>query len=325
MVGSEEKMETSPYLQLRERLQKRDRSLREKVMSLEEASALVADGSRVGVGGSTLSRTPMAMIWQLIRDQKKDLSVSRCIVSSEGDWLFGSGICKEIETSWFSQGIVWGISKVMRHYAETKKAGFQEWSHLGMGMRFRAGAMGVPFLPMRAMLGSDVLALRPEPKQINCPFTDEPILLVPALNPDVALIHVQRADAYGNAQIDGLPFMDVDLAMAADSVILTTERIVSNDQIRRAPDQTKIGFFNVDAVVEVPFGSAPHECTNVYEPFLSHMDYYTDLVNKDPVEGMNAYIEKYIREPKSWNEYLKLLGLEELLDAAKRGRSLLND
>lgn len=318
-------MQASPYLNLRERLSKRDRSLREKVMTLEQASALVQDGSQVGVGGSTLSRTPMAMIWQLIRDNKKDLSVYRSITSSEGDWLFASGICKNIETSWFSQGIVWGISKVMRHYVETKKASFQEWSHMGMGMRFRAGAMGVPFLPMRSMIGSDVLSLRPETKTIDCPFTNEPLLLIPALNPHVALIHVQRCDAYGNAQIDGLPFMDIDLAMAADSVILTTERIVSNDQIRRSPDQTKIAFFNVDAVVEVPFGCAPHECTNVYEPFLSHMDYYTGSVNKDPVGAMQEYIDQYIRGPKSWNEYLALLGLDEVLDAAKRGRSLLND
>ena len=194
-----------------------------------------------------------------------------------------------------------------------------------MGMRFRAGAMGVPFLPMRSMLGSDVLKLRPETKTIRCPFTDEEVLLVPALNPDVAIIHVQRCDAYGNAQMDGLQFMDIDLAMAANRVILTTERIVSNDQIRRAPDQTKIPFFTVDAVVEVPYGCAPHECTNVYEPLFDHMDGYTAQVNGDPIAGMQEYLDRYVREPKSWNEYLSLLGLGDLLDASRRGRSMLND
>ena len=148
---------------------------------------------------------------------------------------------------------------------------------------------------------------------------------MPALNPDVAIIHVQRCDAYGNAQMDGLQFMDIDLAMAANRVILTTERIVSNDQIRRSPDQTKIPFFAVDAVVEVPYGCAPHECSNVYEPLFKHMDYYTSLVNADPVAAMQDYIERYIRQPKSWNDYLNLLGLDELLDAARRGRSMLND
>ena len=194
-----------------------------------------------------------------------------------------------------------------------------------MGMRFRAGAMGVPFLPMRSMLGSDVLKQRPEARTLVCPFTGEDVLLVPALNPDVAIIHVQRCDAYGNAQIDGMDFMDIDLAMAANRVILTTERIVSNDQIRRAPDQTRIPFFAVEAVVEVPYGCAPHECTNVYEPLFEHMDFYTSKVNGDPVAGMQEYIERYVLGPKSWNDYLGLLGLDELLDASRRGRSMLND
>ena len=108
-------------------------------------------------------------------------------------------------TSWFSQGILWGVSKVMRHHVETGSARYEEWSHLAVGMRFRAGAMGVPFMPIRSMLGSGVFAQRPEAVEMICPFTQEKVLLVPALNPDVALIHVQRADAYGNAQIDGLP------------------------------------------------------------------------------------------------------------------------
>jgi len=313
------------YLDLRRKLAERDRSLHEKVVSLEEAASLVKDGETVGIGGSTLSRTPMAMIFALIRAGRKGLSCARGIVSSEGDLLFASGISDHIVTSWFSQGIVWGISKVMRHHVEGRKARFDEWSHMAMGLRFRAGAMGLPFLPMRSMLGSDVLRERPEPREMACPFTGEKLLLVPALNPDVAIIHVQRCDAYGNAQIDGLQFMDIDLALAANRVILTTERIVSNDQIRRAPDQTKIPFFAVEAVVEVPFGCAPHECGGVYEPLFRHMDYYTSLVNTDPVSGMGEYLERYIYGPKSWIDYLELLGLAELLDAARRGRSIANE
>jgi len=313
------------YLELRRKLAERDRSLHEKVVSLEEAASLVKDGETVGIGGSTLSRTPMAMIFALIRAGRKGLSCARGIVSSEGDLLFASGISDHIVTSWFSQGIVWGISKVMRHHVEGRKARFDEWSHMAMGLRFRAGAMGLPFLPMRSMLGSDVLRERPEPREMACPFTGEKLLLVPALNPDVAIIHVQRCDAYGNAQIDGLQFMDIDLALAANRVILTTERIVSNDQIRRAPDQTKIPFFAVEAVVEVPFGCAPHECGGVYEPLFRHMDYYTSLVNTDPVSGMGEYLERYIYGPKSWIDYLELLGLADLLDAARRGRSIANE
>ena len=313
------------YLDLRRTLAERDRSLHEKVVSLEEAAGLVHDGETVGIGGSTLSRTPMAMIWALIRAGKKRLSCSRGIVSSEGDLLFASGVSDHIVTSWFSQGIVWGISKVMRHHVERRIARFDEWSHMAMGLRFRAGAMGLPFLPVRSMLGSDVRRERPEPREMVCPFTGDKLLLVPALNPDVAIIHVQRCDAYGNAQIDGLQFMDFDLALAANRVILTTERIVSNDQIRRAPDQTKIPFFAVEAVVEIPFGCAPHECGGVYEPLFRHMDYYTSLVNADPVDGMREYLERYVYGPKSWIDYLGLLGLDDLLDAARRGRSIANE
>ena len=312
------------YLDLRRKLSARDRSLHEKVVNLEEAAALVKDGESVGIGGSTLSRTPMAMIWALIRGRKKKLACSRGITSSEGDWLLGSGACEHIQTSWFSQGIVWGISKVMRHYVESGKVRFDEWSHMAMGMRYRAGAMGVPFLPMRSMLGSDVMKQRPEAREMDCPFTGDKLLLVPALNPDVALIHVQRCDAYGNAQIDGLQFLDIDLAMAATRVILTTERIVSNDQIRRAPDQTKIPFFAVEAVVEVPFGCAPHECSGINEPLFKHMDYYTSLVNKEPVKGMAEYLDRYVYGPKSWTDYLNLLGLDHLLEAARHGRSVSN-
>jgi glutaconate CoA-transferase subunit A len=313
---------TYKYTKLRSDLAQRDRSLREKVVSLEEAVSFVKDDESVGIGGSTMSRTPMGLIWALIRAKRRKLLCSRCIISSDGDLLYGSGASEHIVTSWFSQGILWGVSKVMRHYVETGKARFDEWSHMAMGMRFRAGAMGVPFLPIRSMLGSDVLGQRPEAKEMDCPFTGEKLLLVPALNPDVALIHVQRCDPYGNAQIDGLQFMDVDLAMAANRVILTTERIVSNDQIRRAPDQTKIPFFAVDAVVELPVGCAPHECYGVYEPMMRHMEYYVGLVNNDPVKGMQEYLDRFVYGPGSWTEFLDLIGIAEVLVAARAGNSI---
>lgn len=313
------------YASLRESLARRDRSLREKVTSLHDAATLVQDGMSVGIGGSTMSRTPMAMLWELMRQRRRHLSCSRSIVSTDGDLLFGADVADEIVTSWFAQGILWGLSKVMRHHVEKGGKRFQEWSHMAMGMRFRAGGMGVPFLPIRSMLGSDVRRQRPEAKELDCPFTGERLLLVPALNPDVALIHVQRCDPYGNAQIDGLQFMDIDLAMAADRVILTTERIVSNDQIRRAPDQTKIPFFCVDAVVEVPFGAVPHECYGVYEPMMRHMEKYVAKVNAAPVDGMRDYLDRHVYEPGTWTEFLSLIELDDLLEASARGRSIYND
>ena len=315
-----------PYAELRHDTLARDRGLREKVMSLEEAAKLVADGDHVAIGGCTVSRTPIAMIWALIRARKRELTVSRSITSTEGDLLFAAGASKHIVTSWFTQGIVWGVSKVMRHHTENKLARFEEWSHMSMGLRYRAGAMGIPFMPSRSMIGSDVgKRVGDELKLMTCPFTGEEVALLPALNPDVALIHVQRCDADGNAQLDGLHFMDIDIAMAAKRVILTTERIVTNDQIRRTPDRTRIPFFTVDAVVEAPFGSAPHECYGLYEPFFSHLDHYAEISARDPVKGPKAYLDEYYYGPKDWADYLAKLGMDAVLDASRRGRSVYND
>jgi glutaconate CoA-transferase subunit A len=318
-------MDVTPYRQLREATQARDRGLRDKIMSLEDAARLVKDGEHVGIGGCHTSRTPFAMVWALIRARKKDLVVSRSITSTEGDLVLASGITRHVITSWFTQGIVWGVSKVMRHHTENKLAHFEEWSHMSIGLRYRAGAMGLPFMPTRSMLGSDVKQrLGDRVRTMACPFTGEELVLLPALNPDVVLIHVQRCDKYGNAQIDGLQFMDIDMAMAATRVILTTECIVSNDQIRRTPDRTRIPFFAVEAVVEVPMGSAPHECYGLYEPFFPHLDEYAART-KDPVKGAQAYLEEYYYEPKSWTDYLAKLGMAEVLDACRRGRSVYND
>jgi len=316
----------APYQQLRGDTLARDRGLREKVMSLEAAAQLVDDGEHVAIGGCTLSRTPMAMIWALIRAQKKNLTISRSITSTEGDLLFASGVSSHIITSWFSQGIVWGVSKIMRHYTENKLARFDEWSHMSIGLRYRAGAMGIPFMPSRSMLGSDVgRRVGDQIRSMPCPFTGEQLMLLPALNPDLALIHVQRCDAFGNAQLDGLQFMDIDMAMAAKRVILTTERIISNEQIRRLPDATRIPFFAVQAVVEAPIGCAPHECYGVYEPFFAALDDYAARVSKDPVAGCRQYLEEYYYAPKSWSDYLSRIGLEAILDACRRGRSVHND
>src|SRR5437867_9786166 len=123
-------------------------------MSLEEAAALVPDGASVGIGGSTLSRTPTAMIWALIRAGRKNLFCQRSITSSEGELLFASGASRHILTSWFSQGIVWGVSRVMRLYTESGRARFVVWRCLAVWLRFRAGAMGVVILSLRLVLGS---------------------------------------------------------------------------------------------------------------------------------------------------------------------------
>jgi glutaconate CoA-transferase subunit A len=314
------------YHELRSRLESRNRGLREKVMGLSEAVALVKDGDHVAIGGNTFSRTPFALVWEIVRQKKKDLMISRNITSSEGDLLLAGGCTRHYLTSWFSQGIIWGVSRVMRHFVESGEVRYDEWSHMSIGMMYRAGALGLPFMPTRVMMGSDMARLvQDEIKEMVCPFTGDKLALLPALNPDVALIHVQRADAYGNAQYDGLPFMDADIAMAAEKVILTTEQIISNDQIRRAPDRTKIPFFCVEAVVEVPYGSVPHECSGLYEPFYSHMDEYAGVTRKEGLEGAREYMKKYVYEPEDWTGFLDRVGLSEVMEASKAGRRMYSD
>ena len=230
-------------------------------------------------------------------------------------------------TSWFSQGIVWGVSKVMRHYTEKKLARFEEWSHMSMGLRYRAGAMGVPFMATRAMIGSDVgRQVEDQVKPMTCPFTGEPLLLLPALNPDVALIHVQRADRYGNAQIDGLQFMDIDIAMAANRVILTTERLISNDQIRRTPDQTQ------DPVLHRRCGGrgalrqrAARVLRAVRTVLQPHGPLRGSHLEGPRGRGVKQYLDEYYHGPASWSDYLAKLGMDAVLDASRRGRSIFND
>ncbi len=313
------------YKELREVIENKDRGLREKVMSLTEAIHLIQDGDHVAAGGCHYSRTPMAAIWELIRQKKKDLVYSRSISSTEGDLLLVAEATKHVITSWFSPGVTWGVSRAMRHYTQKKLALYEEWSHMSLGLRYRAGAMGIPFIPTRAMLGSDLLPRLPELKEMECPYTGEKLALVPALNPNVAILHTQRCDPYGNVQSEGLPFMDEDIAGASDKVIITTERIISNDQVRRNPDQTSIPFFKVDAVVEVPYGCLPHECYGYYEPDFSHMDYYVKLMMGKGPEGVKEYLDQYVYAPESWTDYLEMLNFGDILRATTDGRSIYND
>jgi glutaconate CoA-transferase subunit A len=174
------------------------------------------------------------------------------------------------------------------------------------------------------MLGSDLFP-RVTIKEMECPYTGDKLALVPALNPDVAILHTQRCDPYGNVQNDGLPFMDQDIALAANKVIITTERIISNDQIRRTPDRTDIPFFCVDAVVEVPYGCLPHECYGEYEPDFHHMDYYVKIMMGKGPDGVKKYLDQYVYGPATWNDYLQMLGFKHILQATINGKGVYND
>lgn len=313
------------YAELRSAIDRKDRGLREKVMSLGEAVKMISDGDHVAAGGCHYSRTPMATVCEMIRQKKQGITYSRSITSGDGDLLLVAGVVDKVVTSWFSPGVTWGVSRVMREYTEQKKAVYEEWSHMTLGLRYRAGGMGIPFIPARSLLGSDLARRLPELKVMDCPYTGDKLALIPALNPDVAILHAQRCDPYGNVQSDGLPFMDQDIALAATKVIVTCERIVSNEQVRRHPDRTKIPFFCVDAVVEVPYGCLPHECFGEYEPDFVSMDRYVKLMMARGSEGVREYLDKYVYGVESWNDYLEMLGVQNILRATMKGKEVHNE
>src|SRR5690349_2731126 len=194
----------------RRELESLDRAGADKVTSAADAvKRLVPNDAVVGVGGTNHARTPMALLIEILRQGRSGLTMTRPLSCFEAELMLATGSADRIMTSWVGIGHGWGLAPVVRHLVENGRQVFEEWSHLGIGLRYKAGAMGVPFLPTMSMLGSDLdrqLGL----SKVMCPYTGQYLNAVPSLNPDVALIHVQRADSMGNAQIDGYQLMDSD-------------------------------------------------------------------------------------------------------------------
>jgi glutaconate CoA-transferase, subunit A len=285
----------------------------------------VRDGDHVAVGGCLFSRTPMALVRELLRARRRGLTLSRNLMCTEGEFLMVAGAVDRVMTAWMSIGLPWGVSKVMRHYVEAGAVTMEEWSHLALGLRYRAAAMGVPFLPALTMLGSD-LATVAELRTVADPYTGEALAAVPALFPDVALLHVHRADRFGNCQIDGYPHMDADIARAATTVLVTAEEIVPDEETRRRPDRTVIPGFVVDALVHVPFGAYPHECYGLYEADVDHFGEYTAAIDAQGVPAaVAAYLERFMHGPATWLDYLDRFGGERLARQQRLARELTSE
>ncbi len=275
----------------------------------------------VAVGGCLFSRTPMALVREILRRRPRGLTLVRNLMCTEGELMMVAGAVDRVVTAWMSIGLPWGVSRIMREYVEGGKVALEEWSHLALGLRFRAGAMGVPFLPSLTMLGSDlapVVGLR----TVQDPYTGETLAAVPALFPDVAVLHVHRADVYGNCQVDGYPHMDADIAAAAATVLVTAEEIVPEADIRRRPDRTLVPGFVVDALVHAPFGAYPHECYGLYEADYDHFDQYTEAITARGSQAVADYLERHVYGPAAWTDYLDLFGGERLARQARRAREL---
>jgi len=309
------------FVAARRRLEAKPKSAGPKLGSLEDAVARVKDGDHVALGGCLYSRTPLALVWALLRRRPKRLTLSRNLMCYEGEWGMVAGAVDKLVTSWMGIGLPWGLSRIQREFVEAGRVEFEEWSHLGLGLRYRAAAMGVPFLPSLTMLGSGLMDVGGS-KTVACPYTGETLHAVPALFPDVALIHVQKADRLGNCQIGGYPHMDADIARAASTVLVTTEEIVSEDEIRLHGDHTVIPGFLVDALAHVPYGSYPHECYGIYDSEPGHFTTYVDGILARGSAAVADYLERYVYAPSAHADYLGVFGVDRRADAAGRARML---
>ena len=309
------------FVAARRRLESKAKSAGEKLTSVEDAAARVADGDRVVVGGCLFSRTPMALVREILRQRRRGLTLVRNLMCTEGEFMMAAGAVERVMTAWMSIGLPWGVSKVMRHYVESGAVALEEWSHLALGLRFRAAAMGVPFLPALTMLGSDLVAVGGM-KTVVDPYSGESLAAVPALFPEVAILHVHRADRFGNCQIDGYPHMDADIARAATTVLVTAEEIVPDTETRLHADRTVIPGFVVDALVHVPFGSYPHECYGLYEADYDHFGAYTAGIDARGPAAVGDYLDRYVYAPATFDDYLALFGGERLAAQQRLAREL---
>jgi acyl CoA:acetate/3-ketoacid CoA transferase alpha subunit len=289
----------------REHNRTKPRGLIDKRMTEKEAvSKFVHDGDYIGTELYGTVRCPQSLVNEIIRQGKKDLRVAGQGVY-ELDLLLGAGLVKALDHTYIGME-VYGISNCLRREVESGRVEeCVEWSNAAIAWRFKATAMGVPFIPTRSMLGTDTLEYSAA-KVVEDPFGGPPIALLPALILDVGLIHVHRADKHGNAQIDGISGFAFELARASKRLLISTEEIVPTEEIRRQPDRTIIPYYLVDGVIHAPFGSHPGEMCYLYERDEDHIKAWVEA-SRTP-ESTQAYLQKYIYDLDDHQAYLDLVG-----------------
>jgi len=285
---------------------KKSRALVNKLMTVHDAvKKFVHDGDYLAVGGFGGVRVPTAVLHEIVRQGRKNLGFAGHTATHDNQ-ILAAGECFDRCDAAYIVGLeARGLSPQSRRYFESGKVKVSEWTNAGLYWRYQAAALGVPFIPARSMLGTDTLKYSGA-KVVECPFTGKTLVLFPALYPDIAVVHVHEADIYGNARIRGTTIADQTLVRAAKRVIVSTERIISTEEIRNNPDLTKIPYFTVDAVCEVPYGGYPSNMAYLYFSDEVHIQQWLES-EKDPVEHQK-FIDKYIRNTKDFNEYLQLCG-----------------
>jgi len=286
----------------------------DKRITLKEAANLVPDGSHLFWGGFGFQRPPMALAHELVRQKKRNLTIYTCGSEMDIDILSGACVVSRFELAFFSIEGIGLVPNIQRRIREGVVQ-IEDYSNLAMALRFMGGALGVPFMPLKSMLGTDILAKsrfrHQKAEVIDCPFTGEKVVLVPSVRPDFSIVHASRVDREGNAQIDGIRGEDVEGARAGKKLIVLAEEIVDGEFIRSQPDQTVIPNIYVTYVVDCPWGSYPMMVYNYYDYDMLHVRMYYDQCKTE--EGWQKYCQEYITGVESQEEFLEKIGLEHLL------------
>jgi glutaconate CoA-transferase, subunit A len=296
----------------REYFAARPRALTDKLTTVADAVArLVHDGDYLAVGGFGGARLPTAVVHEILRQNRQDLGFAGHTSTHDFQILCAGNLTgrgrtlARVDIAYVIGLEARGLSAHARRVMESGEVAFTEWSNYTLAVRFKAAAMGLPFLPARSLLGTDTFG-HSAARAILCPFTGAKLAALPALYPDVAAIHVHEADRYGNCRVRGTSVADFDLARAARRLIITCERLIPNDEIRRDPTRTVIPFYCVDAVCEVPYGSYPGNMPYEYFSDEDHLRLWL-TVERNPDE-FRRFLDQYIFGVLNFAEYLQRCG-----------------
>ena len=280
-----------------------------KLKSLEEALAPIKSGVTLAIGGNLLRRQPNAAVHQLIRNGVKDLTVMGWASTTAADLLAAAGALRRLEGVYAGM-FAYGLAPNIRRGVEEGRIEMGDFSESSMVARYRAVAQGLAFLPVRAMVGTDMARVNPEQiKPIACPFTGDPLHAVAAARSDFTIIHGYAADRYGNVQwpvVRDTDDIDSLIASAAKRLIITVEKIIPDEQVRSRPALTYIPGQWVESVVEVPYGAHPTACDTCYN---EDEDALRDYIEQgSSAAGVSAYLDRYVYGAKSHDAYLEALG-----------------
>jgi len=284
--------------------EKKTRKLHDKVMSEREAvEKFVHDGDYLSYDLSSMVRGPMSLEREIVRQRRKDIWIAAKFTLLDTSILVGGGCVSRIDVGFA------GLGRPLFKAIEEGRVKTVDWSNGTLALRHMAGAMGVPCLPTRALGGTDTF-VRSGARQVVDPFTEKVMTLVPAVFPDVAIIHVNQCDRFGNARVFGPSISPVETAMASRRVIVSTEELIPTEEIKRNPGQTTLPYYLVDAVVRAPWGGHPGTCPGWYAYDAANLDEFFAAQND---EEMQKYLAKYVYGVKDHFEYLELIGIERLM------------